>query len=98
MAIGEGYPRTLHTLSVFINNALHLKPNSNALEGFQYNRELLRAATMNTYVKTVGNRSYSLFLAIRNSALKDIANSYIATTAVITKHADLASKKSNAGI
>ena len=92
MAIQDRYPRLLHSLGKFINDALHLEPFSDTLNGFHYNRELLRAATMNTYVETVGNRADSLYAAIRKSTLKDIAGAYIDTVSVITRHVNLSSK------
>lgn len=47
---------------------------------------------MNTYVETVGNRANSLSAAIHESALKDIADSYISVISVVTRHVGLSSK------
>lgn len=91
MAIKDKYPNTLHSLGKFINDALHLS-FSDRLNGFHYNKDLLRAATMNTYVETVGNRADSLFLLVHKSSLKEIADSYIHTISVITRHVDLSTK------
>jgi hypothetical protein len=93
MATKDKYPRTLHSLAKFLNDALHLKPFSDTLEGFHYNRELLKAASMNTYLETVGNRADSIHSAIYKSTLKDIAEAYIDTVSVITRHVALSSKK-----
>jgi hypothetical protein len=91
MATKDKYPNTLHSLGKFVNDALNLS-FSNELNGFHYNRELLRAATMNTYVETVGNRADSLHMSIHKSSLKAIAESYIHTVSVITRHVNLSSK------
>lgn len=92
MAIKDTYPRTLHSLAKFIDNALHTRPFSDTLSGFDYNRELLRAATMNTYMETIGDRADSLHLAIHKTTLKDIAESYVGVVSVITRHVNLSSK------
>ncbi len=92
MAILDKYPNALHSLGRFLDNALHTKPFSDTLGGFHYNRELLRAATMNTYVETVGNRANSLYTAIHKTTLKDIADAYVEVISVITRHVNLSSK------
>ncbi len=89
MATKDKYPLALHSLGKFIDNALHLQSFSDTLGGFHYNKELLKAATMNTYVETVGNRADSLYAAIHNSTLKGIAESYISVISVITRHVNL---------
>lgn len=92
MATKDQYPRSLHSLAKFIDDALHLEPFSDTLAGFHYNRELLRAAVANTYIETVGNKADSLYLAIHRTSLKDIADSFISVSSVITRHVNLSSK------
>jgi len=46
--------RTLTTLDIFVDKSLRLEPKSKTLSGFQYNRDLIYAATVNTYLETVG--------------------------------------------
>ncbi|MBX8637799.1 MAG: hypothetical protein KIY11_05510, partial [Thermoplasmata archaeon] len=56
--------RTLTTLDVFVNRTLCLVPKSSTLSGFNYNRDLLKAAMANTYLETVGSRADSIHMAI----------------------------------
>ena len=58
--------RTVTTLDTFINKCLNLTPKGPYLSGFEYNRDLLKAAMANTYLETVGTRADSLHLAIKN--------------------------------
>jgi len=45
--------RTLTTLDIFVDKSLRLKPKSETLSGFQYNHDLIYAATANTYLETL---------------------------------------------
>ena len=79
------YILSLHTLEKFTNDALHLTPHSNTLSGFHYNKELLKAASSNTYLETVGNRADSLHLAIERSSIKDIKDSMFSRIIALSK-------------
>ena len=67
-------PRLLTSLSAlerFTNDALELRHHSGYLSGFNFNRDLLRAAVANTYLETVGTRSDSIHLTIERHTIKD---------------------------
>ena len=64
--------RTVTTLDTFINRCLDLIPKGPTLSGFEYNRDLLKAAMANTYIETVSSRSDSLHLAIKKCFAKRI--------------------------
>ncbi len=57
--------RTLKTLDIFVDRALNIDYPAKGLSGFQYNRDLLKAAVANSYLETVGNRADSIHLAIK---------------------------------
>ena len=62
---------SLSALERFIDDALGLDHHSPYLNGFHFNRELLRAAVANTHLETVGSRSDSIHLAIERHSVKD---------------------------
>ena len=57
--------QTVRTLDIFVNHCLNLQPKSQSLSGFEYNRDLLKAAMANTYLETVGSKADSIHLAIK---------------------------------
>jgi len=64
------YILSLHTLEKFTNDALHLTPHSNTLSGFHYNKELLKAAFLNTYLENVGNKAVPCIWQLKDRVLK----------------------------
>jgi hypothetical protein len=52
-------------LDIFVDRALNIEYPAKGLSGFQYNRDLLKAAVANSYLETVGNRADSIHLAIK---------------------------------
>jgi hypothetical protein len=62
---------SLSVLERFINDTLRLKHDPGYLNGFHFNRELLKAAVTSTYLETVGNRADSIHLAIERYPAKD---------------------------
>jgi hypothetical protein len=76
---------SLKTLEHFTNDSLGLKHHSSSLSGFNYNRDLLKAAVAYSYMETVGNRSDSLYLAIENSSPSSIKNSLFSRISAISK-------------
>ena len=62
---------SLSALERFTNDALRLKHDPGYLNGFHFNRELLKAAVANTYIETVGTRSDSMHLAIEHYPVTD---------------------------
>ena len=58
---------TVRTLNIFVNHCLNLQPKSQSLSGFEYNRGMLNAAMVNNHLGTVGSRSDSIHLAIKNT-------------------------------
>jgi hypothetical protein len=84
---------SLRTLEYFINNALDLKDHSYMLNGFYYNRELLKAAAYNTYIETVSNKSDSLYRAIEKSHIYKIRDSLSDKMSRITKPYSFQEKK-----
>ncbi|WP_409340144.1 transposase [Methanospirillum stamsii] len=68
--------RTLKTLDIFVDRALNIEYPAKGLSGFQYNRDLLKAAVANSYLETVGNRADSIHLAIKRVKTSDIVWAY----------------------
>ncbi len=64
--------RSLTKLDIFMDRSLKLIPKSSTLSGFHYNREMLRAAAMNTYLETVGTRADSIHMAIKSVQPSDV--------------------------
>ena len=62
---------SLSALERFNNDALELRHHSGYLSGFNFNRDLLRAAAANTYLETVGTRSDSIQPAIERHPMSD---------------------------
>ena len=88
--------RLLTSLSVlerFTNESLGFSHHSPNLNGFHYNRELLRAAVANTYVETLGNRSDSLYLAIEKSSPSSMKNSLFSRISAISKQSGIKEKR-----
>ena len=76
---------SLRTLEHFVNNAFRLEHHADTLNGFHYNRELLKAAVANTYVETISKRADSLHLSIEKSSIDGIKSAFLSTTKAITK-------------
>ncbi len=62
---------SLSALERFTNDAIRLKHDPGYLNGFHFNRELLRAAVASTYLETVGERADSIHLAIERYSVND---------------------------
>lgn len=84
--------RTLTNLDIFVDKCLHLKPKSETLSGFHYNRDLIYAAVANTYVETIGNKADSLHLAIKKIDIPDIYLEYLETVKILGKRVKLHDK------
>jgi hypothetical protein len=85
--------RTLTTLDIFVDKSLGLKPKSKTLSGFQYNRDLIYAATANTYLETVGNRADSIHLAVKSESTSNIYWAYLKMVELLGKRCKLSEKK-----
>ena len=72
--------RTVTTLDTFINRCFNLAPKGSFLSGFEYNRDLLKAAMANTYLETVGAKADSLHLAIKKVDASAFYWEYLITT------------------
>ena len=62
---------SLSALEQFTNDALRLKHDPGYLNGFHFNRELLKAAAANTYIETVVTGSDSMHLAMEHYHVTD---------------------------
>ena len=62
---------SLSALERFINDALRLRHDPGYLNGFHFNRELLKAAVASTYLETVSDRADSIHLAVERSPVRD---------------------------
>ena len=62
---------SLSALERFTNDALRLNHDPGYLNGFHFNRELLKAAVASTYLETVGVRADSIHLAIEHYPVND---------------------------
>ncbi len=83
---------SLKTLEHFTNDALGLKHHSQYLNGFHYNKDILKAAAANTYIETVSARSDSLYLAAENSTVDSIKDALSSRISSITKPSGLSNK------
>ncbi len=77
--------RTVTTLDTFVNRCLNLKPKGQFLSGFEYNRDILKAAMANTYLETVGSRADSLHLAIKNIPFSNFYWEYLRNVEIVGK-------------
>lgn len=77
--------RTITTLDTFVNHCLNLKPQGPLLSGFEYNRDLLKAAMANTYLETVGSKADSIHLAIKNVPTSNFYWEYLRTLEIVGK-------------
>jgi hypothetical protein len=84
--------RTLKTLDVFIDRALKIEYPAKGLSGFQYNRDLLKAAVANSYLETVGNRADSIHLAIKKVTSFDVTWAYRDTVQTVGSRFSLQEK------
>ena len=75
--------RTITTLDTFVNHCLNLKPKGPFLSGFEYNRDLLKAAMANTYIETVGSKADSVHLAIKNVPSSNFYWEYLRTLKIL---------------
>ena len=62
---------SLSALERFTNDALRLKHDPGYLNGFHFNRELLKAAVASTYLETAGDKADSIHPAIERYPVKD---------------------------
>lgn len=93
MSLIGKYILSLHTLEKFVNDALHLMHHSGHLNGFYYNKYLLKAACMNTYVETISNKAGSLHLEIESTWIRDIMDSMFSMIMAITRPFNFSDKK-----
>ncbi|HDS44808.1 MAG TPA: hypothetical protein ENN68_01710 [Methanomicrobia archaeon] len=75
--------RTITILDTFVNHCLDLKPKGPYLSGFEYNRDLLKAAMANTYLETVGSTADSFHLAIKAVPFSNFYWEYLKTVKII---------------
>jgi hypothetical protein len=75
--------RTVTTLDTFINRCLDLIPKGPTLSGFEYNRDLLKAAMANTYIETVSSRSDSLHLAIKKVPTSNFYQQFLRSVRIV---------------
>lgn len=81
--------RTVTTLDTFVNRCLELKAKGPTLSGFEYNRDLLKAAMANTYLETVGTKADSIHLAIKNVPSSNFHWEYLRNTEIVGKRFNL---------
>ena len=85
--------RTLTSLDIFVDRSLRLKPKSATLSGFHYNRDLIYAATANTYLETVGNKADSIHLTIKSVPISNIYWEYLKMVKLLGKRCKLEEKQ-----
>lgn len=81
---------TVRSLETFVNDALDLPFKAGVLSGFEYVRDLLAAAAMNTYVETVGDYADSLHRAIYAVPVDRMVQAYLRRATVIGARFNLA--------
>ncbi|GCC11375.1 hypothetical protein IPdc08_01429 [archaeon] len=79
----DRYFRTLKTLDTFVDRALGLTYKGKYLSGFHYICDLLRAASANTYLETVGKRADSIHMAIKQVPTADVYWEYRKTVEIL---------------
>ncbi|GBE54850.1 transposase DDE domain protein [archaeon BMS3Bbin15] len=79
----DRYFRTLKTLDTFVDRALGLTYKGKHLSGFHYTCDLLRAASANTYLETVGKRADSIQMAIKQVPTADVYWEYRKTVEIL---------------
>nr|QNO44395.1 hypothetical protein NONIOKLP_00002 [Methanosarcinales archaeon ANME-2c ERB4]QNO44829.1 hypothetical protein AKKIKKOJ_00002 [Methanosarcinales archaeon ANME-2c ERB4]QNO46578.1 hypothetical protein DOHMCPNA_00002 [Methanosarcinales archaeon ANME-2c ERB4] len=84
--------QTVRTLDTFVNRCLNLQPKGPFLSGFEYNRDLLKAAMANTYPETVGSRADSIHLAIKNVPSSNFYEEYLTSVEILGKRFKLNEK------
>jgi hypothetical protein len=85
--------RTVTTLDTYVNRCLDLKPKTSQISGFDYNRDLLKAAMANTYVETVGNKADSLHLAIKAAPVENFYYEFFTSVRILGKRFNLSEHK-----
>lgn len=81
----EKLARTLRTLRIFVDRSLGLEDRAVSVKGFQFNLGLLEAASHNTYVETVSDKSDMLYSRIKDSRVDMIQWSYLDVVKVVSK-------------
>ena len=81
--------QTVRTLDIFVNHCLDLQSKGPFLSGFEYNRDLLKAAMANTYLETVGSKADSIHLAIKNVPPSNFYWEYLKTVEILGKKFNL---------
>ena len=81
--------QTVRTLDIFVNHCLDLQSKNRFLSGFEYNRDLLKAAMANTYLETVGSKSDSIHLAIKKVPPSNFYWEYLKTVELLGKRFNL---------
>lgn len=81
--------QTVRTLDTFVNHCLNLQPKSTTLSGFEYNRDLLKAAMANTYLETVGSGADSIHRAIKKVPPSNFYWEYLKTVEILGKKFNL---------
>ena len=80
---------SLSALEPFTDDALGLGHDAGYLNGFHFNRELLKAAVASTYLETVGDRADSIHLAIErypvNDTVKGIRDSLFSRISALSR-------------
>jgi hypothetical protein len=81
--------QTVRTLDIFVNHCLDLQSKSPFLSGFEYNRDLLKAAMANTYLEMVGSKADSIHLAIKKVPPSNFYWEYLKTVEILGKKFNL---------
>ena len=80
---------SLSALERFTNDVLGLGHDAGYLNRFHFNRELLKTAVARTYLETVGDRAYSIHLAIERhpvrSTVKGISDSLFSHISALSR-------------
>ena len=84
--------QTVRTLDIFVNHCPDLQSKGPFLSGFEYNRDLLKAAMANTYLETVGSKADSIHLAIKKVPPSNFYWEYLKTVEILGKSSILVNK------
>jgi hypothetical protein len=68
---------SINSLRYFINNSLALQRDKHEITGFELSAPLLDAAAYNTYIETIGNKTDTLYLRVKEALTEMTTYSYL---------------------
>ena len=88
----ESIVSKINSLRHFINNCLGVNRRTHQITGFELSAPLLDSAAYNTYIETVGNKTDSLYLRLRDGLTEMSTYSYLDYIKILSEKFDWKSK------